>query len=87
MAQPNYAIEYLGAIEAQKNATVTSASVITLYPNATVMKIKSNGVSVSVNNSVMFKTSFDDESYITSGHTYTFSEDCIIAIGTYKAVT
>jgi len=87
MAQPTYAIEYLGAIEAKKNQAVLSADVIGLYPSATVMKIKSDGVSVSVNNSVMFKTSFDDESYIRNGHTYTFSEDCIIAIGVYKVVT
>ena len=87
MSHPQYAIEYLGAVEAKKNQPVNTADIITLYPAATVMKIKSRGVKVSVNNTPMFEISLDDESYITSGHTYIFSEDCVAAIGTYKAVT
>ena len=87
MSQPSYAIEYLGAIEATKNTAVTSASVLTLYPTATALKIKTAGVSVSVDNSVMFPTDYNDESYLVTGHTYTFSENCIVAVGIYKAVT
>jgi hypothetical protein len=87
MAQPLYAIEYLGAVRVTKNTPVTSASLLTLYPTATVLKIKANGVSVTVDNSVMFPVSFDDETYVTTGHTYSFSEDCVLAVGVYRTVT
>ena len=87
MAQPLYAIEYLGAIEASKNTAVTSASVLTLYPTATVLKIKTARVSVSVDDSVMFPTDYNDESYLVTGHSYTFSKDCIVAVGIYRGVT
>lgn len=87
MAQPAYAIEYLGAISAKSGKVYTSASVITAYPTATCMKMKTDGVSVSVNGSDAFLTNFDDESFITSGHTYIFTKDCVIAVGKYRAVT
>lgn len=87
MAQPAYAIEYLGAISAKSGKVYTSASVITAYPTATCMQMKTDGVSVSVNGSDAFLTSFDDESFITSGHTYIFTKDCVIAVGKYRAVT
>jgi len=88
MAQPtSFAIEYLGAIRVTKNTTVTSASLLVLYPTATVLKIKAKGVSVTVDGSVMFPVGYDDETYLTTGHTYTFSEDCVVAIGMYRTVT
>lgn len=81
-----HAIEYLGALAVNKGQQYTSASIITAYPTATVLKIKTDKVSVSINGGVQFLTSFDDESYLTTGKTYIFDKDCIVAIGIYKAV-
>ena len=86
MAKPHYAVEYLGAISAEKNKLVTSASVMTLFPTATMMKMKTEGVSVSVDGTDMFLTSFDDESFITSGKSFIFDKNCTIAIGKYVSV-
>lgn len=86
MAQPAYTIEYLGAISMEKGKLYTSAQIITAYPNATCMKMKTAGVSVSVNGTDAFQTSFDDESYIDIGHTYMFMQDCTIAIARYRVV-
>ena len=87
MAQPSYAIEYLGAMSVKRGKLYNSSSVISAFPTATCMKMKTDGVEVSVNGTDAFLTSFNDESYITTGHTYIFSKDCVIAIGKYKAVT
>ena len=81
-----HAIDYLGAMPVNKGQQYTSASIITAYPTATVLKIKTDGVSVSINGGVQFLTSFDDESYLSTGKTYIFDKDCIVAIGIYKVI-
>ena len=80
-----HAIDYLGALAVNKGQQYTSASIISAYPTATVLKIKTDKVSVSINGGVQFLTSFDDESFLTTGKTYIFDKDCIVAIGIYKA--
>ena len=88
MAQPSYAIEYLGAVEVTANKTVNLSDIHIKYPTATVLKIKTDGVSVSVAGSPMFMTSFDDESFVptSTSRTYIFDKDCIIAVGKYVAI-
>lgn len=81
-----HAIDYLGAMAVNKGQQYTSASIITAYPTATVLKMKTDKVSVSINGGVQFLTSFDDESYLTTGKTYIFDKDCIVAIGIYKVI-
>ena len=81
-----HAIDYLGALAVNKGQQYTSASIITAYPTATVLKIKTDKVSVSINGGVQFLTSFDDESYLSTGKTYIFDKDCIVAIGIYKGI-
>ena len=86
MAQPHYIVEYFGAISTEKNKLVTSASVIALFPTANMMKMKTEGVAVSVDGTDMFLTSFDDESFITTGKSFIFDKNCTIAIGKYIPV-
>ena len=81
-----HAIDYLGALAVNKGQQYTSASIITSYPTATVLKMKTDKVSVSINGGVQFLTSFDDESYLATGKTYIFDKDCIVAIGIYKVI-
>ena len=87
MSQPKIAIEYLGAIIAEPRKQYTSASVILKYPTATVMKMKTDGIKVTVDGSDMFTVSYDDESYIATGRTFIFSDACTIAIGRYVNIT
>lgn len=87
MAQPKYVVEYLGAIVAEPRKQYSSASVLLEYPNANMMKMKSEGIKAGVDGSDMFPVSFDDESYITTGRTFIFSDTCTIAIGRYVAIT
>ena len=87
MSKPALAIEYLGAIIAEPRKQYTSASVLTKYPTANVMKMKTEGIKVTVDGSDMFTVSYDDESYIATGRTFMFSDACTIAIGRYVAIT
>lgn len=86
MAQPSYAIEYLGSVKALSGTTVTSASVLALFPTATVLKMKTPDVKVSINGGEQFDVDYNDESFLTTGKSYMFNKDCIIAVGIYKAI-
>ena len=87
MSKPAIVIEYLGAIVAEPRRQYTSASVLSKYPTATVMKMKTSGIKAGVDGSDMFTISYDDESYIATGRTFIFSDACTIAIGRYVAIT
>ena len=87
MSQPTHIIEYLGAIIVEPRKQYLSADVKTKYPTATVMKMKTDGIKVTVDGSDMFPVSYDDESYITTGRTFIFSDACTIAIGRYVNIT
>ena len=86
MAKTTYAIEYLGALTIKQGQMYTSASVLAKYSTANVIKLKTSGVNVSVNNSDMFPLDFNDETYLVTGHTYIFDRDCTIAVGRYVAI-
>ena len=87
MAKTMYAIEYLGALTIKQGQMYTSADILAKYNTANVMKMKTSGVNVSVNNSDMFPLDVNDEIYLVTGHTYLFDRDCTIAVGKYVAIT
>ena len=87
MSQPTHIIEYLGAIIVEPRKQYTSASVLTKYPTANVMKMKTSGIKAGVDGSDMFTVSYDDESYIATGRTFIFSDACTIVIGRYVNIT
>lgn len=87
MAQPIYPVLYLGSVACEGGKAYTSASVLATYATANCLIMKGNGVSVSVDASPMFSVSYDDQSYIETGHTYVFNKDCVLAVGRYKVVT
>jgi hypothetical protein len=83
MSQP---IEYLGAVSVEANQALTTADILTLFPTATVAKMKTEGVKVSIDSTDFFDISYDEESYVVTGKTYKFNKDCTIAVGIYKTV-
>lgn len=86
MAQPVYAIKYIGAISVKGGTTYSSTTVLAQFPGATCLVMKTPDISVSVNGTDMFPIAYEDQSYIESGINYTFNKNCVIAIGVYKAV-
>lgn len=97
MAQPSQIVEYLGSVLIRKGTAYTSTDVLTNYPDATMLEMKStknNGtgidsyIKVSINGCDMFPVPFGDQTHIpTTLTTYIFDEDCIVAIGRYVQIT
>ena len=87
MAKTMYAIEYQGALTIKQGQMYTSADILAKYTTANVMKMKTSGVNVSVNNSDMFPLDVNDETYLVTGHIYLFDRDCTIVVGRYVAIT
>lgn len=93
MAQPSYAIQYLGSFVIKKEEIHTTAQILASYPTATVIKIAKitsqnpkEGVNVAINGTPAFTTYLGEESYIETGTSYVFDKDCILAVGIYKVV-
>lgn len=90
MAQPSYAIKYIGAYRIEAGTTYSSASILTAFPGATVMKAKTDvlgdTIKVAVNGSPMFHFEDNEECFIETGMTFTFNKAFTAAIGVYKAV-
>jgi len=87
MAQPLYAVKYLGAKSLQVGKTYTSADLLTEFSGATCLIMKTSGVSVSINGTDMFPIVLNDQSFLETGLSYTFNKDCIVAVGIYKVVS
>jgi len=86
MSQPAYAIEYLGAISIEAGVSYSTTDILTAYPTATVIQMKTEGIKVGIDGGVMFLVAYDDESYLASGKSFIFDNPCIVAIGIYKAI-
>lgn len=86
MAQPSYAISYIGAMYAEADTPYTGAAILVAFPGATAMIMKTSNIKVSVNNTEYFDLEYMEEGYLETGHTYRFNKPCTIAIGVYKAV-
>lgn len=90
MAQPLYAIQYLGTVRVTKNIAYTTASILASFVGATVAKlstdIKNDSVGITINGNVMAQFYDGEEQYVVTGFTFTFSKDCTMKIGIYKAV-
>lgn len=90
MAQPLYAIQYLGAVRVAKNTQITTASLLVTFPGATVAKLSTDipgdTVGISINNHPMANFKDTEEQFVVTGHTFEFSKVCTVKIGVYKAV-
>ena len=86
MAQPMYAVEYLAGMQVESGKVYLSADILTAYPTANMLKMKTDNVSVSIDGTDMFLTKYDDESYIATGKSYIFNKDCLVSIGKYVAI-
>ena len=51
-----------------------------------MMKMKTEGISVTINATDMFLTKYDDESFISPNKSFIFNKDCTVAIGKYVSI-
>jgi hypothetical protein len=88
MSKPNQVIQYLGAFNVEMNKTYDSVDIKTNFPDANMMKMKTEGVNVNINGTVMFPVSYDDETYLPpTSVKYIFSKDCTVVVGKYTTIT
>ena len=86
MAIQTDAIEALGGFQCLANTPTTTASIITKFPTATITKIKTEGVKLSIDGTVKFMTTYDAISNLQTGHTYIFDKDTTLMVGKYVTV-
>ena len=71
------------------NETTTTASILASFPAVDALRIKSKdseNVRVNINNSLYVPTTFNNETRIATGDTYTFDKDCVVILGKYEFV-
>lgn len=91
MAQPSYAIKFLGTIRIEANAEITTASILATFTGATCCVLVTDKVGDFVNVGIdgypMVHFQDRTEQFIETGQTFRFASACTLAIGIYKAVT
>jgi len=88
MAQPaQFIVSYIAAMTVTAGKTYTTADILTAYPTANVLilKTRTNGtpIKVSISGTDAFEIVYDDNSYIETGNSYVFTADCTLAIAKY----
>ena len=86
MAIQTDAIEALGGYQCLANTPTTTASILTAFPSATITKIKTEGVMLSIDGTVKFPATYDAISNLQTGHTLIFDKDTILMVGKYVTV-
>lgn len=84
MAQPSiFVMKYVDTLEVTAGEVYHGIDIT----SGNVMQMKTKGVNVILNSSgTAFPVTFDDLNYIDQGVTYTFSKNCIVAIGSMVEV-
>lgn len=86
MAIQTDAIEALGGFQCVANTPTTTASILTAFPTATITKIKTEGVMLSIDGTVKFSATYDAISNLQTGHTLIFDKDTTLMVGKYVTV-
>lgn len=86
MAIQTDAFEALGGFQCLANTPITTASILTKFPTATITKIKTAGVMLSIDGTVKFPATYDAISNLQTGHTLIFDKDTILMVGKYVTV-
>ena len=74
-------LQYLGGLSVKGREVLTSSSIITDFPDANCIQLKSdNNTKVSINGTDAFPISYDDITYFETGSNYMFTSNCLLAI-------
>ena len=90
MAQPfGFLIKYLDGLEVEAGVPYNTSDIITSYPTATLLIMKtrcSNGspIKAGVNKGIAFEIEFNEHASISAdGTIFIFNQDCTVAICEY----
>ena len=74
-------LEYLGGITVKGREVLATSSIITEFPDADCIQVKSNNkIKVSINGTDAFPIDYDDITYFETGSNYIFTSDCLLAV-------
>ena len=71
------------------NKPTITDDIIDEYPDVDALRIKakdSEDVRVNINNSYYVSTTYNNETRIANGDTYTFDKDCLVILGKYEFI-
>ncbi len=86
MAIQTDAFEALGGYQCLANTPTLTATILAQFPTATITKIKTEGVKLSIDGTVKFPATYDAISNLQTGHTLIFDKDTILMVGKYVTV-
>lgn len=93
MAIQENVYEMLGTYICPANTPVATADIlayshngISIFSTATIAKIKTDGVLLSINGTAKFKATYDSISHLVTGKTFNFDKETTLLIGKYVAV-
>lgn len=86
MAIQTDAFEALGGYLCPANTEVPTADILAKFSGATITKIKTEGVKLSIDGTVKFPATYDAISNLQAGHKYIFDKDTILMVGKYVTV-
>ena len=93
MAIQENVYEMLGTYICPATTPVATADIIgyvhngvSIFSTATIAKIKTAGVNLSINGTAKFPATFDSISHLASGKTFDFDKDTTLLIGKYVTV-
>lgn len=93
MAIQENVYEMLGTYICPATTPVATADIIgyvhngvSIFSTATVAKIKTEGVYLSINGTAKFPATFDSISHLVSGKTFDFDKETTLLIGKYVTV-
>lgn len=93
MAIQENVYEMLGTYICPATTPVSTADIIgyvhngvSIFSTATIAKIKTEGVNLSINGTAKFPATFDSISHLASGKTFDFDKETTLLIGKYVTV-
>ena len=74
-------LQYLGGFSVKGREVLPSSSILTKFPDADCIQLKSNNnTKVSINGTDAFPISYDDITYFETGDNYMFTSNCLLAV-------
>jgi len=89
MAQPSqFVLTHVAGMSIKAGVTYATADILATYTDANILIMKTDStipITVSISGTDAFEIEFNETTYIETGLTYVFNQDCVVAIAKYVA--
>lgn len=91
MAQPvQFIITHVAGMSVKAGVTYATADILSTYTEANILIMKTRSdipITVSISGTDAFEIEFNEPTYIETGQTYIFNQDCTISIAKYVSTS